>query len=295
MCVILFLMVVSMLFGAFFEQGSSSIANFTDRNVDRVINDEPVVPGKSYEDVVVTQEFVGVDVAGRVWTLEAVEQATIARGSDDAKEREAGFVDFTATDAHAKAGLTVGGTELAASMFQAVNPTCILLFAPIFSWIWSSLGRRGRDPSTPVKFALAMLQLSGGFACLWWGASTADSNGIVAIQWLILGYALHTTGELCLSPVGLSAMTKLAPATLVSTIMGAWFLASAFSHNLGGIVATMTAVKQQQGQLPAPIETVGIYGGVFGMIAMATAVAGLGVLVLAPWMRRLSHPEVAGS
>jgi POT family proton-dependent oligopeptide transporter len=295
MCVILFLMVVSMLFWAFFEQGSSSIANFTDRNVDRVINDEPVVPGRAYEEVAVTQEFVGVDVAGRVWTLEAVEQATIARGSDDAGKREAGFVDFTATDAHAKAGLTVGGTELAASMFQAINPTCILLFAPIFSWIWGSLGRRGRDPSTPVKFALAMLQLSGGFVCLWWGASTADANGIVAMQWLILAYALHTTGELCLSPVGLSAMTKLAPATLVSTIMGAWFLASAFSHNLGGIVATMTAVEQQQGQLPAPIETVGIYGGVFGMIAVATAVAGLGVLALAPWMRRLSHPEVAGN
>ncbi len=289
--VVLFLMFVSMLFWAFFEQGGSSIANFTDRNVDRVVADEVVVAGQQYDDVAVTQEFVGVDVAGRVWTLTMVEEAIVAQGSSDPTVHEQGFVDFTATAEHARVGLAVGGSELAASMFQAVNPTCILFFAPIFSWLWGFLGRRRLDPSTPAKFALAMLQLSAGFVLLWWGASHADANGMVAMQWLILGYALHTTGELCLSPVGLSAMTKLAPTALAGTIMGAWFLASAFSHNLGGVVASFMAVSKDAGALPAPIETVGIYGSVFGQIAVLTAAAGAVLLAISPWIKRLAHPD----
>ena len=81
-----------------------------------------------------------------------------------------------------------------------------------------------------MKFALGLLQLGLGFGALWYGAQKADARGMVAVSWLLLGYLLHTTGELCLSPVGLSMVTKLSPRRLVSTVMGAWFLATAFSR-----------------------------------------------------------------
>jgi POT family proton-dependent oligopeptide transporter len=167
----------------------------------------------------------------------------------------------------------------------------------VFSWLWGALGRR--DPSAGVKFALGLLQLAGGFACFWIGASQADGNGMVAMEWLLLGYLLQTTGELCLSPVGLSLVTKLAPAAIVSTIMGAWFLATAFSHFLAAAIATLTGVKDggDGAAIPPPTDTVGVYGDVFGGIALAAAVAGVLLLLLSPWLKarmHLSDAEAAG-
>ena len=108
-------------------------------------------------------------------------------------------------------------------MFQSVNPICILLFGLLFTALWSWLGNRRIEPSTPFKFALGLLQLGLGFGALWYGAQHADARGMVGVEWLLAGYLLHTTGELCLSPVGLSMITRLSPAQLVSTVMGTWF------------------------------------------------------------------------
>ena len=105
------------------------------------------------------------------------------------------------------------------------------------------LGTRGLEPSTPVKFSLGLLQLGLGFGAFWYGAQSANDRGMVAVVWLLLGYLLHTTGELCLSPVGLSMVTKLSPARIVSTVMGAWFLATAFSNYLAGAIAQLTGVE----------------------------------------------------
>ena len=93
-----------------------------------------------------------------------------------------------------------------------------------------------------MKFALGLLQLGLGFLAFWYGAQTADQRGMVSIIWLVVGYWLQTTGELCLSPVGLSTMTKLSPKVLVSTLMGAWFLATAFSQYLAAIISQFTGV-----------------------------------------------------
>ena len=111
--------------------------------------------------------------------------------------------------------------------------------------------------------------------------------------WLLLGYTLHTTGELCLSPVGLSMITKLSPARMVSTVMGAWFLATGFSNYLAGMIAVFTGVAHgDDGKtFPPPIETVHVYGGVFAHIAIAGLVSGLLLLLLSPILLRWMHVD----
>jgi POT family proton-dependent oligopeptide transporter len=159
--------------------------------------------------------------------------------------------------------------------------------------LWSWLGARGREPSTPVKFALGILQLGLGFGLLWWGAQNADSRGMVAITWLFASYLLQTTGELCLSPVGLSMVTKLSPKVLVSTVMGTWFLATAFSQYLAAIISQFTGVSGGEGGgVPIPKETVHVYGGVFGSIAIAAIVSALICFALAPLLQRWMHEGV---
>jgi POT family proton-dependent oligopeptide transporter len=291
--VVLVLCFFSMLFWAFFEQAGSSVNNFTDRNVDRVTGGTAVTAGQTYSDVVVTQEFLGVDVDGKVWTLTDIEVAQKAQ----AEGKPEGRVTFVADEEDAKRGLVVGGNEVKASVFQAANPTFILLFGPVFSWLWGALGRR--DPSAGVKFGLGLLQLAGGFACFWMGAQSADSNGMVAMEWLLLGYLLQTTGELCLSPVGLSLVTKLSPAAIGSTIMGAWFLATAFSHLVAAAIAGMTGVSEggEGAAVPPPLETVNVYGNVFGGIAIAAAASAVVLFAISPWLKarmHLSDAEAAG-
>jgi POT family proton-dependent oligopeptide transporter len=113
--------------------------------------------------------------------------------------------------------------------------------------------------------------------------------------WLILGYGLHTTGELCLSPVGLSMVTKLSPVRIVSMVMGGWFLATAFSHYLAGMIASLTGVSHGEeggGGLPIPKETVGVYGEVFMKIGIAACMAAVLVFILSPWLSKWEHKEI---
>lgn len=116
------------------------------------------------------------------------------------------------------------------------------------------------------------------------------------MSWLILGYMLHTTGELCLSPVGLSMVSKMAPARMVATMMGAWYLATAFSQYLAGIIASLTGVSEGgggEGAIPLPPETLGAYADVFGPIAIASFVAAGLLLVLSPLVKKWMHEDSA--
>jgi POT family proton-dependent oligopeptide transporter len=290
--VVVVLCFFSMLFWAFFEQAGSSVNNFTDRNISRVVGAEPVQAGRAYANVPVTQEFLGHEVAGRTWTLEDIDQAEKTRTAAAAipgASGEGGHVSFTATEAHAAAGLAVHGTEIKASVFQAANPMLILVFGLPFTLLWGWLGSRGRDPSAPLKFALGILQLSAGFGALWLGAVNADRHGMVAIGWLLLSYLLQTTGELCLSPVGLSLVTRLSPARMVSTIMGAWFLATSFSHLLAAAIAGMTAASGDGTAAITPLAGLPAYREVFGFITIAAAVSAAVLFGLAPLLRRMMH------
>jgi proton-dependent oligopeptide transporter, POT family len=130
---------------------------------------------------------------------------------------------------------TLLGVDFPSSYFQSLNSLYIIALAPVFAWLWIWLGPR--EPSSTVKFALGLIQVGLGFAVLVWAAQMADRGVQVSPLWLAVTYLLHTTGELCLSPVGLSAMTKLAPARIVGLMMGVWFLAASVGNYIGGRLA----------------------------------------------------------
>jgi POT family proton-dependent oligopeptide transporter len=132
---------------------------------------------------------------------------------------------------------SVFGHTFPASWYQSLPPLFIILFAPVFATLWVRLG--DRNPSSPAKFAIGLFLLGLGFAVMIGAASAAVSGAKVSPFWLVLSYLLQTLGELCLSPVGLSAMSKLAPARVAGLVMGVWFLASAVGNYLAGMAASV--------------------------------------------------------
>ncbi|MFA5939561.1 MAG: peptide MFS transporter [Sinimarinibacterium sp.] len=124
-----------------------------------------------------------------------------------------------------------------ASWYQSANPLYIILLSPFFAWLWVTLGKRNLDPSAPAKFGLGLVQLGLGFVVIMWAAELViSSGGKVAPTWLLLTYLVHTTGELCLSPVGLSNVTKLSPPRYVGQMMGTWFLGAAVGNLAAGLI-----------------------------------------------------------
>jgi proton-dependent oligopeptide transporter, POT family len=123
-----------------------------------------------------------------------------------------------------------------ASWWQSLNSLFIIAFAPMFAWLWVKLGDRG--PASPTKFALGLIGVGAGFLFLVPGAQMAATGVKVGLSWLTIVYLIHTLAELCLSPVGLSSMTKLAPARIVSLMMGVWFLGASVGNFLGGKAAS---------------------------------------------------------
>src|SRR5690606_31909377 len=170
---------------------------------------------------------------------------------------------------------TILGWEVPASMFQSLNAIYIVLLGPVFAWIWLTLGRRGMEPSTPTKFALGVVQVGLGFLVLVAGANAA-SSGVTPVIFIFLIYLIHTMGELCLSPVGLSAMNRLTPAHMASLIMGAWFFASATGNFTAGLISAATG-----GDGAGPERVLEVYSNV-GWLAVGVGVA---MLVVAPLIR----------
>ena len=130
-----------------------------------------------------------------------------------------------------------GGFEIPASWFQSLNPVFIIILAPIYSMLWVALARRHLDPSTPLKFAVGLIILGLGFAVMIGAAALVAEGQQVLPTWLLFTYLLHTMGELALSPVGLSSVTKLAPRRFVGQMMGVWFLAASLGSILAGLLA----------------------------------------------------------
>jgi POT family proton-dependent oligopeptide transporter len=168
------------------------------------------------------------------------------------------------------------GWDMPAGVLQAVNPALIIIFAPVFAAIWVTLGRRNLDPSSPAKFGLGLILMGVGFLVMYVAAGYVVQGEKVLPTWLLLTYLLHTFGELCLSPVGLSSMTKLAPARFVGQVMGVWFLATAVGNNLAG----QFAGEIDPDILPAmPGEFLDLFWWGF--------LAGAVMLALTPFIKRL--------
>jgi proton-dependent oligopeptide transporter, POT family len=169
-----------------------------------------------------------------------------------------------------------------AGIFQSINPIYIILLAPIFAALWQWLGSKGKEPSAPAKFGLALAQMGLANLVLVWGA---EAYGIAAMTPVILVFAYYffaTTAELCLSPVGLSAMNRLAPRHLASLIMGAWFYMTAVGNFVAGKIGEATG--GHDGELTKQ-GLLDIYE-LFGFIAIGVAVA---VLVISPLIKKLMH------
>ncbi len=176
---------------------------------------------------------------------------------------------------------TLFGWEVPASMFQSINAIYIVLLGPVFASAWVWLGNRGMEPSTPVKFGLALVQLGAGFLVLVWGAQASD--GLTPVIFIFLIYLLHTTGELCLSPVGLSAMTRLSVTSMVGLMMGTWFLASGAGNAVAALIAQATAAEGPGGES----VVLDVYSNV-GWLAIGVAVA---MFAASPVLKRLMHLE----
>lgn len=190
------------------------------------------------------------------------------------------------------------GFDVPASMFQSINAIYIILLAPVFATVWTLMGRKGIEPSAPAKFGLGMVQLGAGFLVLVLGAKSAGMGELIPVLFIFLIYLLHTTGELCLSPVGLSAMNRLAPAHLASIIMGTWFFASATGNYVAGLIARATGssaleggAKDMQPGSPAAIEYVQTVTDVYSTIGMVAVGAGVLTVILSPFIKRMMHLE----
>jgi POT family proton-dependent oligopeptide transporter len=173
----------------------------------------------------------------------------------------------------------IGSWEMPASFLQSVNSVFIVLFAPFFGMLWVRMG--SREPSTPAKMGYGLILLALGFLLLAWGATFTLGGGKVSPMWLVGTYLLHTFGELCLSPVGLSSVTKLSPRRLVGQMMGTWFMGTA----LGNLIAGLAGGGLQGMSV----------GEMFSAVAKVTGAAGLILLLFARPLRRLtggqgSHP-----
>jgi POT family proton-dependent oligopeptide transporter len=154
-----------------------------------------------------------------------------------------------------------------AGWLQNINPFFIIVLAPVFGSFWTWLAHRERNPSIPMKFSLGLLGLAAGFFVLAWGAANATTENGASMAWLVVTYFLFTCGELALSPVGLSSMTKLAPPGRLGQMMGVWFIAAALGNLFAGLVAGSLET------LPPDdlFRSVAIFVGVAGLLAAAAS------------------------
>lgn len=172
---------------------------------------------------------------------------------------------------------------------QSFNGAFILIFAPMFSAMWTWLGRHNKDPGDAFKFALGLIQVGAGFLVLVWGAQYADADFKVPLVFLVLLYLLHTTGELFLSPVGLSAMTKLTPAPIAATMMATWYLGSSIAQALQAQITKLTAQQTIGGQVVDPGLALKTYVEVFTTVGLWGIGIGVALGIASPFLNRLAH------
>ncbi|WP_347302471.1 peptide MFS transporter [Croceibacterium sp. TMG7-5b_MA50] len=177
------------------------------------------------------------------------------------------------------------GQVIPTTWFQSVNAAFIIMLGPIFAALWTLLGRRGLEPSTPAKFGLAIVQVGLGFLVLVWGTQAAGVDTPTSLWLVVLLYFLHTTGELCLSPVGLSAMNRLAPWHMASLIMGAWFFATAGGNFVAGQISALAGAENAESGEGAKQVFLDVWTTT-GWVAVGIGIA---VLVVSPLVKRLMH------
>jgi POT family proton-dependent oligopeptide transporter len=178
------------------------------------------------------------------------------------------------------------GWVVPASLFQSVNSIFIILLAPLFALLWTVLDKRRLEPSSPAKFGIGLILCGAGFLVLVAGAAMAGEN-LTPVIFVFLIYLFHTMAELCFSPVGLSAMTRLSVPSMVGLVMGTWFLAMAAGNFIAGLIARTTG-SGEAGNVTQVLD-------VYTQIGWFSIIVGGAVLLVSPWVTRMMHLDSIGS
>ena len=182
---------------------------------------------------------------------------------------------------------TIGNSTIPTAWYLSLNAMFIIIFAPVFAWLWVKLGKRKMNPNAAIKFGLALLFVGLGFGVLFMGLSTSEA-GKLSMIWLIVAYLLHTWGELCLSPVGLSYVTKLAPIKIVGFMMGVWFLATAGSEYIASLLANIASLPPEVPGVAFDLEAAkASYAGLFETLFYIGIIAGTLLLILSPLIKKM--------
>jgi len=182
-----------------------------------------------------------------------------------------------------------GDQSMKPAQAQSFQSGWILVLAPIMAALWTFLGRFGRDPNPVAKFGVGLLMIGASYYVLIFGAKFAGADFKSPLIFLAAAYLMQTTGEMCVSPVGLSQMTKLAPPLLISTLMATWFLGTAGAQFVAAKIAQLTASDTIGGQVLDAGKALATYGHVFAMIGLWGLGAGALMIVLSPWLKRWAH------
>jgi proton-dependent oligopeptide transporter, POT family len=180
---------------------------------------------------------------------------------------------------------TIFGWDVPASVFQSVNSAFIILLAPVFAGLWVWLARRGWEPSAPRKFGIGLVLVGAGFLVLVAGA-TAAGTGLTPVFFIFALYFIHTAGELCFSPIGLSAMTRLSLPNMAGLMMGTWFFATAAGNFIAGLAARATGDGGANGERVL---------SVFTSMGWFSVAVGVGVVAVSPFIKRLMHLDLIGA
>lgn len=182
---------------------------------------------------------------------------------------------------------TVFGREIAASNFQSLNPFFIVFLGPLIAQMWVSLGRYKMEPYTPFKFFMGLFPTALGFVALAASTYFPGENGLVSLWWIVLAYGLHSAGELCISPVGLSMVTRISPPNMIGALMGVLFLSIAWGNYLAGMLAKLSSVDDISENTSA-LET---YRDAFTSVAIMGLVITFLMLILSPFLNKAFKRE----
>lgn len=286
-----------LVFFTLYEQTYGSWVTFTDRLLTKDIAPALVAPLQPFEWTADWVTNLSLFVRTAPWSTYSLLLAPLsfmlaARLSDRTPESTTPRLLFIAVSAIMLACLVRDCVVLpqTAGSLTYLGAFFLVVLAPVFAALWAWLGRRGRDPSKPFKSALGLMFAGLSFIPLTWAAQQVGETGQMAsVWWLVLAYLILEIGEMCLAPVGLSAVTQLSMPRVVSLMMGTWFLATAFSETLAAQFGKLAAIEIPEGETMNMVEAAGKYADLFWLLMWVGLSCALVAFLLAPLLRRMMH------
>ncbi|MBO9575492.1 MAG: peptide MFS transporter [Sphingobium sp.] len=286
------LIVFNTVFWTLFEQAGSSLTLFAERNTELSIGWTGPLFAAFRATPALYYLFVAAFVGGVAW----LGWWFFSNGETPPTKRKMGMfwalgaVIVVGALAYAKSAIIEQPLYIMpAGQTQIFNAIFIVILAPLFSVLWGWLARRGLEPTIPVKFSMALIGVGLGFLFLVWGASFVGSDFKVALMWLAGLYFIHSIAELCISPVGLSMITKLSIARIVAMMMGVWFLSISVAQYVAGMVAQLASVETVGGQVTNLRVSLETYLSTFTIISYVAIGVGLALFVLSWGLKRWMH------